>query len=118
MLDTAVPRFLLQPLVENSIYHGLSDNGRVDVIITAHGSGEVQLCVRDTGTGMDEARIAELLADDGVAGRGLGIGFSYVMRMLRMYYGEQMTLQIHSAANEGTTVSIIIPIKGKEDFDD
>ncbi|MNH95617.1 putative sensor-like histidine kinase [compost metagenome] len=118
VLGAAVPRFLLQPLVENSIYHGLNDNGRVDVIITAHGPGEVQLCVRDTGTGMDEARIAELLADDGVTGRGLGIGFSYVMRMLRTYYGEQMTLQIHSAANEGTTVSIIIPIKGKEDFDD
>ncbi|OKP93522.1 hypothetical protein A3849_30575 [Paenibacillus sp. P46E] len=118
VLSAAVPRFLLQPLVENSIYHGLSDNGRVDVIITAHGPGEVQLCVRDNGTGMDEVQIGELLADGEVGKRGLGIGFSYVMRMLRMYYGERMTLQIHSAVGEGTTISIIIPIKGKEDFDD
>ena len=118
VLSAAVPRFLLQPLVENSIYHGLSDNGKVDVIITAHGAGEVQLCVTDNGAGMDQAKIEELLAEDTVRKRGLGIGFAYVMRMLRMYYGEHMSLQIHSVEGGGTTVSIIIPIKSKEDFDD
>ncbi|MEK3983789.1 histidine kinase [Paenibacillus sp. FSL K6-3166] len=118
VLSVAVPRFLLQPLVENSIYHGLSDNGRVDVLITKHGEGEVQLCVRDNGAGMDADTLDQLLSEDGAKKRGLGIGFSYVNRMLRTYYGEQMKLEMYSKLGEGTVVSIVIPRKGKEDFDD
>ncbi|MDH6427811.1 histidine kinase [Paenibacillus sp. FSL R7-0048] len=118
VLSVAVPRFLLQPLVENSIYHGLSDNGKVDVEITKHGEGEVQLCVRDNGAGMDADTLDQLLSDDGAKKRGLGIGFSYVNRMLRTYYGEQMKLEMFSNPGEGTVVSIVIPRKGKEDFDD
>lgn len=118
VLSAAVPRFLLQPLVENSIYHGLSDNGKVDVVITEHGVGEVLLCVKDNGSGMDAATIEELLSDDGAKKRGLGIGFSYVTRMLRTYYGEQMRMELHSKPGEGTVVSIVIPRKSKEDFDD
>lgn len=118
VLSVAVPRFLLQPLVENSIYHGLSDNGKVDVEITKHGEGEVQLCVKDNGAGMDADTLDQLLSDDGAKKRGLGIGFSYVNRMLRTYYGEQMKLEMFSKPGEGTVVSIVIPRKGKEDFDD
>ncbi|MNI65664.1 sensory histidine kinase AtoS [compost metagenome] len=90
----------------------------MDVIIKSHGISEVQLCVQDNGTGMDEAQIAELLSDDSAKKRGLGIGFAYVMRMLRTYYDGQMDLQIKSGPGEGTAVSIIIPRKSKEDFDD
>lgn len=118
VLSVAVPRFLLQPLVENSIYHGLSDNGTVDVLITKHGEGQVQLCVSDNGAGMDAETLDQLLSDDGAKKRGLGIGFSYVNRMLRTYYGEQMKLEMFSKPGEGTVVTIIIPRKGKEDFDD
>ncbi|ETT49932.1 MULTISPECIES: sensor histidine kinase [Paenibacillus] len=118
VLSVAVPRFLLQPLVENSIYHGLSDNGKVDVEIMKHGEGEVQLCVKDNGAGMDADTLDQLLSDDGAKKRGLGIGFSYVNRMLRTYYGEQMKLEMFSKPGEGTVVSIVIPRKGKEDFDD
>ncbi|WP_379129472.1 sensor histidine kinase [Paenibacillus sp. sgz500958] len=119
VLSAAVPRFLLQPLVENSIYHGLSDNGRVDVLITEHGTHEVLLCVKDNGTGIEPALMEQLLSDDdGAKKRGLGIGFSYVNRMLKTYYGDQMKLEMSSLQGEGTTVSIIIPRKTKEDFDD
>ncbi|WP_081957439.1 histidine kinase [Paenibacillus sp. FSL R7-0273] len=118
VLDAAVPRFLLQPLVENSIYHGLSDHGRVEVIIAGQGEAEIRLCVRDNGSGMNEDQIAELLSDDSAKKRGLGIGFAYVMRMLHTYYGGQMQLQIKSGEGEGTDISITIPRKSKEDFDD
>lgn len=67
---------------------------------------------------MDQAKIEELLSEDTVRRRGLGIGFAYVMQMLRMYFGEQMSLQILSGENGGTTVAIILPIKSKEDFND
>ncbi|MNY46441.1 hypothetical protein D3C86_1816200 [compost metagenome] len=67
---------------------------------------------------MNDAQIEELLLDDSAKKRGLGIGFAYVMRMLRTYYDGQMELQIKSGEGEGTTISIIIPRKSKEDFDD
>ncbi|WP_151734572.1 sensor histidine kinase [Paenibacillus tengchongensis] len=118
VLDAAVPRFLLQPLVENAIYHGFSDKGIVEVVITAHSASGVQLVVKDNGSGMDRTQIAALLADEGARHRGLGIGFSYVLRLLRTYYGEQMTLEIDSGQGEGTAITITIPHKSKEDFDD
>lgn len=117
LLSEAVPRFLLQPLVENSLFHGLADCGRVDVVITRQGADEVRLMVRDNGAGMEQAQIDELLAGESVSGRGLGIGFAYVLRVLRMCYGERMSLEILSG-DGGTTVSILIPITSKGDFDD
>ncbi|MBY9081748.1 histidine kinase [Paenibacillus sp. HN-1] len=116
-LTAAVPRFLLQPLVENAIYHGLSDNGRVDVAISVHEGRELRLCVKDNGAGMDESKIDELLTD-GISGkRGLGIGFAYVRRMLAAYFGEQVKLHIDSVPGKGTAISIHIPMRSKEDFD-
>lgn len=119
-LSAAVPRFLLQPLVENAIYHGLSDHGRVEVKISLTESGLVLLSVRDNGSGMDDVMIEQLLAgENSREGRqGLGIGFAYVMSMLRTYFGEEMNLTIRSDLGEGTEILILIPKKSKEDFDD
>lgn len=117
VLSAAVPRFLLQPLVENSIYHGAGEGGRVDVIVTRQGADEVRLMVRDNGTGMDQAQMDELLSGEAAHERGLGIGFAYVLRVLRMCYGERMSLEILSGGS-GTTVSILIPITSKGDYDD
>lgn len=118
VLLAAVPRFLLQPLVENSIYHGMSDNGRVEVHITKHGESRILLRVRDNGTGMNEEQIVKLLSGESSEKKGLGIGFSYVSRMLHTYFGSEMKLDIESRPEQGTTVSILIPRKRKEELDD
>ncbi|MEO3944362.1 sensor histidine kinase [Gorillibacterium sp. CAU 1737] len=118
VLSAAVPRFLLQPLVENSIYHGISDNGWVEVRITQDGESRILLRVSDNGAGMTEEEIAKLLAGKSEEKKGLGIGFSYVSRMLHTYFGSEMKLDIVSKPEEGTTVSILIPRKRKEDLDD
>ncbi|WP_058303690.1 sensor histidine kinase [Gorillibacterium timonense] len=118
VLASAVPRFLLQPLVENSIYHGMSDNGKVEVRITKHGGNAIMLVVSDNGAGMNEEEIAALLRGPSTEKKGLGIGFSYVYRMLQTYYGDLMKLEIQSKPEHGTTVTIVIPRKRKEDFDD
>lgn len=120
MAEVAVPRFLLQPLVENSIYHGMSEqNGRVVVTVMPSGEEDVLLRVEDNGTGMAPERLQELLTGQLDSGqRGLGIGFSYVHRMLKYYYGNRVQLAVDSEPGAGTTVSIIIPVKYKEDFHD
>ncbi|UJF34865.1 sensor histidine kinase [Paenibacillus hexagrammi] len=119
ILSVAVPRFLLQPLVENAIYHGMNEsNGRVDVSIELNGEGAVLLKVEDNGSGMDAEALQRMLSDDGAKMRGLGIGLSYVKRMLDHYYREHMTFHIDSEIDRGTTITIIIPKKIKGDMDD
>ncbi|SFE34893.1 two-component system, sensor histidine kinase YesM [Paenibacillus algorifonticola] len=120
VLQVAVPRFLLQPLVENAIYHGMSDRtGRIVITIEPVGDTEMLLRVEDNGSGIEPETIAKLLSgDDSKAKRGLGIGLSYVNRMLRQFYNEQMQFRIESELGQGTVVTIVIPRKTKEEFDD
>ncbi len=120
ILAVAVPRFLLQPLVENAIYHGMSErNGRIDITIGLQGTHEVKLRVEDNGAGLDASTIQRMLADDNDArNRGMGIGLSYVNRMLSHYYNGQMKFKIESEVGAGTVITIIIPKKVKEDFHD
>ncbi|WP_256757193.1 sensor histidine kinase [Cohnella sp. WQ 127256] len=116
----AVPRFLLQPIVENAIYHGISErNGRVQVMIRSVGTDHVKLSVEDNGAGIEPDAIEKLLNDDeGTKRRGLGIGLSYVNRMLKQFYGAEVQFDIQSEPGVGTQVTIVIPRKSKEEFDD
>lgn len=117
-LQAAVPRFLLQPLVENSIYHGINDHGRVELLIAKQGETRILLQVKDNGAGMSEEEVARLLSGVSAESKGLGIGFPYVSRMLHTYFGPEMKLDIESRPDQGTTVSILIPRKRKEELDD
>ncbi|THF73188.1 sensor histidine kinase [Cohnella fermenti] len=112
ILSVAVPRFLLQPLVENAIYHGMSErNGRIDVAIASYGSSHALFRVEDNGAGLDAKEMERLLSDEDADSRrkGMGIGLSYVNRMLRRYFGDDMTFSIESEPGIGTKVSIVIP---------
>jgi two-component system, LytTR family, sensor kinase len=102
-LDVVVPSMILQPLVENSIKHGLArkvGGGRV-TITTALRNGHAIIDVYDDGLGMSEDRLEHAL--DG------GIGLSNVNERLRTIYGEQYQLKLRSIPGEGTSVSVEIP---------
>ncbi|MFC5467866.1 sensor histidine kinase [Cohnella suwonensis] len=121
-VSAAVPRFLLQPIVENAIYHGFSESsGKVEVVVRSLGEARdrVMFKVEDNGSGIDDEALGKLLEDDeGSKRRGLGIGLSYVNRMLKHYFGDQVDFDIASKPGKGTTVTIVIPRKGKEEFHD
>ncbi|MDD9268992.1 sensor histidine kinase [Paenibacillus sp. GCM10023248] len=105
-----IPRFILQPLVENSLYHGLSDDGyiRVDVSLTH----AIQISIRDNGAGMTEETIRKLLDQPDTENKkvGMGIGLNYVKRMLESQYGDKASLSIQSVLGHGTTIHVSIPI--------
>ncbi|MBP1965447.1 two-component system sensor histidine kinase YesM [Paenibacillus aceris] len=105
-----VPRFILQPLVENSLYHGLSDDGyiRVDVNLT----NAILVSIQDNGSGMSEETIHHLLHNSEIENKkvGMGIGLNYVKRMLESQYGDQAELRIQSVIGKGTTIFVTIPI--------
>lgn len=108
--NMAIPRFILQPLVENSLYHGLSDDGyiKVDVSLT----DAIQISIHDNGSGMSEETIHNLLHNPEVENKkvGMGIGLNYVKRMLESQYGDQADLSIKSVIGKGTTILVSLPI--------
>lgn len=94
VLQIPVPRFILQPLVENSLYHGLSDEGFIQIEVTC--TSTLNIMIQDNGAGMTEETIHNLL-NNRVAEQqkvGMGIGLNYVHRMLKAQYGDQAQLVI------------------------
>jgi len=107
----SIPRFILQPLVENALYHGLSDDGFIQVEVADRPDDCIQIAITDNGAGMSEEIIARLLENDAEQeGRaGMGIGMSYVKRILAAYYGGQAGMDIRSEIGAGTTIRLTLP---------
>lgn len=115
VLDAAVFRLFLQPLVENSLLHGIRGakrKGYVKVSIQKRGE-RLRCCVMDTGTGMTEEEKAALRSrftnDD--AG---GIGLANLYRRLVLRYGEESALRVWSKKGMGTAVTFYIPCERME----
>ncbi|WP_183040975.1 sensor histidine kinase [Salipaludibacillus neizhouensis] len=113
-IHTPVPRFILQPVVENSIYHGLVDEGEIEVSIRL-GKNDFIIEVKDDGRGMTEEKIQQILHTDLIEEKkqGMGIGLNYVKRILERTYGNADRIKIKSETNKGTRVLIFIPYWGE-----
>jgi len=119
MLDVNVPRFLLQPLVENAIYHGRGEEHSVIAItIRPHSEHEIMLKVEDNGRGVDRKILEQLLPATKTSSSGMGIGLSYVRRLLERFYGGRGVLQLESMEGVGTSLTVIIPNKLEEERHD
>lgn len=119
--EQPVLKLILQPLVENSLYHGLNYCTSGDTIaITADRKDSLLLVtVSDNGIGMDEATLTKLrgrLAED-ASFTELGrrseksIGLKNIQTRIQLYYGEQYGLTIESQKNNGTQITIAIPLQ-------
>jgi len=115
VLDLPIPRFILQPLVENALYHGLDENGLIEVVISKEREDLLLIQVKDSGQGMTEEEIADLLGGPDKKGKvGLGIGLQYVIRMLAFQFGPEAGLHIESVPGQGTTIILRLPVTKKE----
>jgi two-component system LytT family sensor kinase len=102
-LDVLVPSMILQPLIENSIKHGLSrkvGEGRI-TIRSSQRAGHAVIEVGDNGVGIAPARLESTSEH--------GIGLRNVNERLRVIYGANCELKIHSVPGEGTWARIEIP---------
>lgn len=111
MLKKEVPRFILQPLVENSLYHGLDDEGHILVIVSLnHG---IEIAVHDNGAGMSEEHIQKLLTSKTSEQQksGMGIGMNYVKRTIESRYGQRAKLEIKSEPGKGTSIFLTLPFE-------
>ncbi|MCJ8010847.1 histidine kinase [Paenibacillus sp. KQZ6P-2] len=112
VLKKQVPRFILQPLVENSLYHGLYDEGYILVDVRSLNRG-IQIAIHDNGSGMSEETIHKLLNSKSAEQQkvGMGIGMNYVKRTIESRYQDRACLEIKSEIGNGTSIYLTLPIE-------
>ena len=111
VLDFLIPRFTIQPLAENSIYHGLDNVSRMGIItisITAQ-QEEVVIVISDNGSGISKEKIAELLSAESMDGKEMThVGLINVDKRIKLFYGCG-SLAIDSIVGESTSVTLRFP---------
>jgi two-component system sensor histidine kinase YesM len=108
-----VVKLILQPIIENSIGHGIKEDEQGHISIRAYSDGDlIKFEIKDNGYGMTQEKVDELVAsfkDDTVY---KGVGLKNVYQRIRIYYGTRADVLIHSDEDVGTTVTIVIPKEG------
>lgn len=112
-----IPPLILQPLVENAIFHGLAaleeDEG-ILCITACHVGRELQLVVEDNGEGMTQAQIERLWQPDKNHRSINSIGLGNVCSRVKYVFGEASRIKIEAREGGGTTVRIIIAQEGED----
>lgn len=117
-----VPNFILQPIVENSLLHGLKNKGyRGDVTISAQktADGRMEIRVRDTGSGFargKKAAVDEMLRDYAKQApklTGNSIGILNVQKRIKLLCGREFGLWYTENAEGGVTAHILLPLEGE-----
>ncbi len=121
VVNNTVLKLVLQPLVENALYHGIKNKrqgGTIVVRARPYNANEILLQVEDDGIGFTPEKLAQLrveLADDsGEIKLESGFGIGNVNRRIRLYYGKQYGVSITSEYGTGACVSLIIPARRDE----
>ncbi|WP_435921008.1 sensor histidine kinase [Paenibacillus sp. DYY-L-2] len=118
----SVLKMTLQPIVENALYHGIKNKrgkGRITVSARKAGTRDLLLTVQDNGCGMTPEKLEQLRRNllnrrmpeetgEEVSG---GFGLHNVHQRIKLFYGDQYGVRIDSAPQEGTIVTISIPMK-------
>jgi two-component system, sensor histidine kinase YesM len=128
--EDIIPKLLIQPIVENAIFHGLEmkkGHGTINIKIEKI-KDILSIQVTDDGLGIEEntlSKLKEAMADDNYLDREItmrdnsSIGVLNVHRRIRLLYGKEYGVEIHSHAGEGTVVLIKLPAgRPKGDSDD
>lgn len=112
-------KLILQPLVENAIYHGMEfmdGDGEIEITVR---QVEKVLCIRlrDNGPGMPPDVVQSLLAGNHpVSRRGSGIGVKNVSERIQLYFGKEYGLEILSEPDRGTEIIITMPAVDYDEY--
>ena len=116
--ENTILKLILQPLVENALYHGIKNKrqgGTISVRARRRGENEVLLEVEDNGIGFTPEKLAQLRAelddDSGDIKLESGFGIGNVNKRIRLYYGKPYGLSVQSEYTTGTCVTLVIPAK-------
>jgi two-component system sensor histidine kinase YesM len=120
LLSAYIPRFILQPLVENIFFHAFADGqGKISIEVTKK-NNILQITVKDNGRGMKVQTAKNLLNKRNMGKRktSSGIGIYNVEDKIKLYFGSMYGLQISSEEGKGTTIYIHLPITFEQEEDE
>lgn len=113
-LDLKIPKLILQPLVENSIYHGIrltGEEGTISITTKIVGK-DLHIVVRDTGVGMSQDTIDKILSkeyqDESEESRHSGFGLRGTIERIRYYCNDEDVVTIRSEVGEFTEIELVI----------
>jgi two-component system sensor histidine kinase YesM len=111
VLDKPAIRFLLQPLVENSVFHGLEESLEPGTVMTRvyMNAGRIEIVVEDDGVGMDEDTLEAVREMIKEPGESASIGISNIVQRLRLFYDDDYSITVDSIEGEGTSILISLP---------
>ncbi len=123
LYDLYILKLVIQPLVENAIYHGIKNRrggGKLSVAVERRG-GMLSVRVSDDGAGMPSERleaICRALEDSIPPDTESGYGLYSVDKRLKLYYNQPEGLTVKSAQGEGTTIEFTVPIRESREAKD
>lgn len=111
-----IVKLVLQPIVENAIYHGLKYKESKGLLtVTGYQKNQNAVIeITDDGVGMDEETLNHIFEKHKVNYRSNGVGVYIVQKRLCMYYGKEYGLHYESEPGHGTTVTVTIPMEQEE----
>lgn len=119
LLQCIVPKFILQPILENAIKHGFAQDTRPDkrVAITAVRERSVlSICITDNGIGITDEELERIASNRGSENLSDQIGLYNINQRIRLLYGKEFGLLIESIPGEYTSVTYKLPyIEPKEE---
>jgi len=112
-LEVPVPSMILQPLIENSIKHGLEPriSGGTITIRTRIDGGKLMIEIEDDGVGIAPGRSHS----SGVLHQGTGIGMNNVRERLDVLFGDAATFEVTSRPGRGTRITMEMPAANYDD---
>ncbi len=120
--EAASIKLIIQPLVENAIYHGMDymyEEGEIQIRAYRH-EADIYIDVEDNGPGMTPAQIDQLRQGNAnkQKKKGSGIGFKNVEERIKLFYGKNYGLEVYSEPDEGTLIRIHLPYQTLEGEDE
>lgn len=111
ILQYKTVKILLQPFIENAIYHGIRSKTTPGIIYISAWQEQDDLLfeVRDNGLGMTAKRLAQVNEGTAATNTQHGIGIGNVNERIQLYFGATYGMSIHSVLGEGTVVTIRVP---------
>ncbi len=120
VMDLEILKLVIQPLVENSVVHGIEATSKKSLIriSAAVDIGDLIITIEDTGVGMDEEELRKVQQslydtshENSVKSSTGGIALQNVHSRIKLYYSEKYGMSIHSKKNRGTKVTLVFPVK-------
>lgn len=118
LLGMMTPKLILQPIVENAVYHGIKQLARGGAITIGAAATDdlLIITIKDEGVGMSAEQLEQMFLPKDKSGRGIGV--INVNNRIRLCFGDSYGLRYSSDVGKGTQVEICLPIIREEESND